>query len=479
MKTFCNFSACRSLLLIASGLLAGGWGATSQRLMAQSPGERVVVTAPFETKLGDKKVGAVYSGDIHLVLAVDGKWVALEGIRGWVARQNVMSIPSARKFYEQRIKQNVRDYDAIASLGMIQYEQGDYIAAFTQLNEAIKLNKNNAAIWNWRGIVLNAQQKYNAAVVDFTEALRINPQFAYAFHNRGLTRFEMGDFAEAIKDFDEAIKLEENRAEYFTHRGAAWHAAGDEAKALADFDKALSLSKRTIDAWLGKGNVFLGRNDYPAALENAAKALELDPKNASALNLRGWVAYKQQRFAEAKKDLDAAIELAADFPVPLNNRGVLLVDQKKYDAAIADFGKALELAPDTAIYLTNRGNAHFGKGNYASALADYEKAVELAPDLTDALNGLAWFLATCPEEKSRNGARAVELAEKLVAATKTEDWSYLDTLAASLAATGKFEAAVARQSKAVELAPAGKRAVCEQRLELFRQQKSYVEGGPK
>ena len=479
MKTFCNFSACRSLLLIASGLLAGGWGSTSQPLMAQSPGERVVVTAPFETKLGDKKVGAVYSGDIHLVLAVDGKWVALEGIRGWVARQNVMSIPSARKFYEQRIKQNVRDYDAIASLGMIQYEQGDYIAAFTQLNEAIKLNKNNAAIWNWRGIVLNAQQKYNAAIVDFTEALRINPQFAYAFHNRGLTRFEMGDFAEAIKDFDEAIKLEENRAEYFTHRGAAWHAAGDEAKALADFDKALSLSKRTIDAWLGKGNVFLGRNDYPAALENAAKALELEPKNASALNLRGWVAYKQQRFAEAKKDLDAAIEIAADFPVPLNNRGVLLVDEKKYDAAIADFGKALELAPDTAIYLTNRGNAHFGKGNYASALADYEKAVEVAPDLTDALNGLAWFLATCPEEKSRNGARAVELAEKLVAATKTEDWSYLDTLAASLAATGKFEDAVARQSKAVELAPAEKRAVCEQRLELFRQQKSYVEGGPK
>lgn len=466
-----------TVFLALSGTIAGGL--STAPLAAQSPGERVVVTAPFETKLGDKKVGAVYSGDIHLVLAVDGKWVALEGVRGWVARQNVMSIPSARKFYEQRIKQNVRDYDAIASLGMIQYEQGDYVAAFTQLNEAIKLNKNNAAIWNWRGIVLNAQQKYNAAIVDFTEALRINPQFTYAFHNRGLTRFEMGEFAEAIKDFDEAIKLEDNRAEFYTHRGAAWHAAGDEAKALADFEKALNLSKRTVDAWLGKGNVYLGRNDYLAALENASKALELDPKNAKALNLRGWVAYKQQRFAEARKDLDASIELAPDFPVPLNNRGVLSVDEKKYDAAIADFGKALELAPETAIYLTNRGNAHFGNGNYAAALSDYEKAVELTPDLTDALNGLAWFLATCPDEKSRNGARAVELAEKLVGSTKTEDWSYLDTLAASLASTGKFDEAVTRQTKVVELAPAEKRSICEQRLELYRQQKAYVEGGPK
>lgn len=446
---------------------------------AQNPGEKVVVTAPFETKLGDKKVDAVYSGDIHLVLAIDGKWVALEGVRGWVARQNVMPLPSAKKFYQQRIKQNVRDYDAIASLGMIQYEQGDYIAAFTQLNEAIKLNRNNAAIWNWRGIVLNAQQKYNAAIVDFTEALRINPKFAYAFHNRGLTRFEMGEFDEAIKDFDEAIKLEEKRAEFYTHRGAAWHAAGDEAKALADYDQALGLSKRAVDAWLGKGNVFLGRSEYPQALELAAKALELDPKSAKALNLRGWIAYKQQRFAEARQDLDAAIQLAPDFPVPYNNRGVLLVDLKEYDPAIADFTKALELAPDTAIYLTNRGNAHFGKANYPAALADYEKAFELTPDLSDAANGLAWFLATCPDGKSRNAGRAEEVAEKLVAAAQTEDWSYLDTLAASLAANGKFEAAVTRQSRAVELAPADKRGVCEQRLGLYRRNQPYLEGGPK
>jgi len=448
-------------------------------VQAQDPGERVVVTAPFETKIGDKKVDAVYSGDIHTVLAIDGKWAALDGVRGWVARQNVMSLPSAKKFYEARIKKNVRDYDAIASLGMIQYEQGDYVAAFTQLNEAIKLNKNNAMIWNWRGIVLNAQQKYNAAIVDFTEALRINPKFAYAYHNRGLTRFEKGEFEEAIKDFDEAIKLEENRPEFYTHRGAALHAIGDEAKAIADFDKAISISKRAVDAFLGKGNVLLGRSDYAGANEQAAKALELDSKNAKAVNLRGWVAYKQKQFDTARTDLDAAIELAPAFPVPYNNRGVLLVDQKQFEAAAKDFSKALELAPDTAIYHTNRGNALFGKGDFKAALADYSKAVELTPDLTDALNGLAWFLATCPDANLRNPAKAEELATKLVGLTKTEDWSYLDTYAASLAAAGKFDEAVKQQTRAAELAPEEKRAVCQARKELYGQQKPYVEGGPK
>ena len=462
-------------IIFAACVLA--WASAS--IQAQEPGERVVVTAPFETKIGDKKVDAVYSGDIHTVLAVDGKWAALDGVRGWVARQNVMSLPSARKFYEARIKKNVRDYDAIASLGMIQYEQGDYVAAFTQLNEAIKLNKNNAMIWNWRGIVLNAQQKYNAAIVDFTEALRINPKFAYAFHNRGLTRFEKGEFEEAIKDFDEAIKLEDNRPEFYTHRGAAWHAAGDESKALADFDKAVSISKRTVDALIGKGNVLLGRSEYDAANEQVAKALEIDPKNAKAINLRGWVAYKQQRLDAARTDLDAAIQLAPAFPVPYNNRGVLLVDQKQFDAAAKDFTKALELAPDTAIYHTNRGNALFGKGDFKNAIADYSKAVELTPDLTDALNGLAWFLATCPDASLRDSAKAEELATKLVGLTKTEDWSYLDTLAASLAAAGKFDEAVKQQTRAAELAPEEKRAVCTARKELYQQQKPYLEGGPK
>jgi tetratricopeptide (TPR) repeat protein len=105
--------------------------------------------------------------------------------------------------------------------------------------------------------------------------------------------------------------------------------------------------------------------------------------------------------------------------------------------------------------------------------------VELTPDLTDALNGLAWFLATCPDASLRDPAKAEELAKKLVELSKTEDWSYLDTLAASLAASGKFEEALKQQTRAAELAPADKRAVCLARKELYQQQKPYVEGGPK
>jgi tetratricopeptide (TPR) repeat protein len=234
-----------------------------------------------------------------------------------------------------------------------------------------------------------------------------------------------------------------------------------------------------VDALIGKGNVLLGRSEYDAANEQVAKALEIDPKNAKAINLRGWVAYKQQRLDAAKTDLDAAIQLAPAFPVPYNNRGVLLVDQKQFEAAVKDFSKALELAPETAIYHTNRGNALFGKGDFKAAVADYSKAVELTPDLTDALNGLAWFLATCPEASLRDPAKAEELAQKLVGLTKTEDWSYLDTLAASFAAAGKFEEAVKQQTRATELAPEGKQAVCAARKELYQQQKPYVEGGPK
>jgi hypothetical protein len=83
---------------------------------------------------------------------------------------------------------------------------------------------------------------------------------------------------------------------------------------------------------------------------------------------------------------------------------------------------------------------------------------------------VAHFLATCPDEKFRNGPLAVELSRKAIALT--HDWQGMvktqtspeimtynhlslapqyDALAAGLAETGDFKAAVEAQNKAISL----------------------------
>ena len=445
----------------------------------QSAGDKIVITEAVEAKIGEKVVDKVFAGSIHTVVAIQDKWFALEGVKGWVARTNVLGLDAGRRFYERRARDKPQDVAAIATLGVIHYELGQFDDAISRLDESIKLNGGNAAVWNWRGIVMNAQRNNTTALRDFGNAIRLDPKFALAFHNRGLTYFDMGNYKDAVTDFDRAIELNDTRSDFFTHRGAAKHSNGDERGALADFDQAIKLNRRSVDAYIGKGNLFLGRDDYAKALGEVNIAHSLEPKNAKALNLRGWVLYKTGDLDAALADFDSAIEAAPDFPISLNNRGVLLTDQKKFAEAIKDFSRAIELESGVSIYYTNRANANFGNSEMTAAKADYEKAVELAPKLSDARNGLAWFLATCPDEALRDPSRAVEIAKAICEESKFKEWSHVDTYAAALAANSNLSEAVTNQESAVELAPEGKQGVCRERLELYRSGKPYRNSGPK
>jgi hypothetical protein len=66
---------------------------------------------------------------------------------------------------------------------------------------------------------------------------------------------------------------------------------------------------------------------------------------------------------------------------------------------------------------------------------------------------LAWFLATCPEARFRDGARALVAAEKAVELSRGEPTA-LDTRAAAYAELGAFPQAIESELKAIDKTPA-------------------------
>ena len=120
-----------------------------------------------------------------------------------------------------------------------------------------------------------------------------------------------------------------------------------------------------------------------------------------------------------------------------------------------------------------RGRWRAARNEYDRAIADYARAIELDARHIDALNGWAWILATCPEEKHRNGSRAVELAQKACELSSFDRWHCLDTLAAAYAEARDFAKAVSVQSEALWQAPEEQRAGCKERLGFYQEEKPY------
>ncbi len=137
----------------------------------------------------------------------------------------------------------------------------------------------------------------------------------------------------------------------------------------------------------------------------------------------------------------------------LVNRGILYNHIGEYTAAVEDFEKALSLISDFPEAYINRGNTYYYTGQVERAIADYDRAIRLKPEGDYAYQSLAWLLATVPDERYRDGARAVRLAKRAVALDPDESYNHM-ALAAAYSEVGQFDDAVAAQARALDMARA-------------------------
>ncbi|MEZ6092760.1 MAG: tetratricopeptide repeat protein [Pirellulaceae bacterium] len=210
------------------------------------------------------------------------------------------------------------------------------------------------------------------------------------------------------------------------------------------------------------------------SLKQAELAVKANAEDPSALNTLGWVKYKTGDLDGALKSLTEAIRIAPRLPLAYTNRGVVYNDLKQYENALKDLNRSLALQADVPVVYVNRGNVYLNSGDFAKARADYEKAVELSDKIAETNGGLAWLLATCPDESQRDGAKAVELAQKACELTEWKEANYLDTLAAAFAEQGKFEEAAKYAQQAIDNAKSeGDAGKFTTRRDLFRNGEVY------
>ena len=192
---------------------------------------------------------------------------------------------------------------------------------------------------------------------------------------------------------------------------------------------------------------------------------------AAALRLSGRTNEALVHFAEA-------VRIRPANPSAARNMGVRLSDLGRYEEALPYLELAARVNPkeSTAQYF---GLALSGLGKYGQSISAYRKEIQLTPNSPDALNNLAWLLASCPEAQFRNGKEAIELAKRACELTEYKRAIFIGTLAAAYAEAGEFDNAVATAERAQTVAKAagetGIAARNAELAELYRAKKPYHE----
>lgn len=146
----------------------------------------------------------------------------------------------------------------------------------------------------------------------------------------------------------------------------------------------------------------------------------------------------------------------------------------EYDHAIAEFDQAITHDSEFIWPVVCRALTESRAGAHDLARRDLSKATDRFPGCFESHWARAWFLATCPDPRFRDGPLALTEAT-LAVELSGEDLYALDALAAAYAETGNFEKAQELETQVIAQLPKSdpdnKRM--EDRLALYRDYRPY------
>ena len=246
-----------------------------------------------------------------------------------------------------------------------------------------------------------------------------------------------------------------------------------DALALDDFRSAVAHDGAKWKAIHNRGVSLALHGKIDEALADFDAVLELNPEFLNSRFNRAEIRAQQRKWQPAIDDYTLVLKQKADDVGALLGRGNALLKSGKLDEALADFELALRHAPSNAVAFAGRGDVHAAAGRWNEAGEDYRQAIKIDAKLGRAYRGVAWLLATCPEDQFRDRELALQSAEKAIALDGQSDWTYLDVLAAAQANAGRYGEAQPTVDKALQIAPEEVVPALEGRQALYRDRQPY------
>jgi predicted O-linked N-acetylglucosamine transferase (SPINDLY family) len=190
---------------------------------------------------------------------------------------NLGQLNQAKLLYEQVLNKDSNHFDAFQLLAAVYSKQKQYELALKYFDQALRINKSNAAVFNNCGNTLHELKRFNEALQRYNEALRLKPEYVDALCNRGNTLRELNRLEEALQSYNEALRLKPEYAEACNNRGNTLRRLNRLEEAVQSYNEALRLKPEYVDALYNRGNTLRELNRFDEALKSYDQVLSIKP----------------------------------------------------------------------------------------------------------------------------------------------------------------------------------------------------------
>ncbi|XP_047249014.1 protein O-mannosyl-transferase TMTC3 [Girardinichthys multiradiatus] len=292
----------------------------------------------------------------------------------------------------------------------------DWESEYTLFTSALKVNKNNAKLWNNVGHALENQNNYAMALRYFLQATRVQPDDIGAHMNVGRTYKNLNKSKQAEEAYLVAKSLMPQviPGKKYATRVAPNHLnvyinlanlirANDSRLEEADqlYRQAISMRPDFKQAYISRGELLLKMNKLTEARDAYLRALELDGTNADLWYNLAIVNIEMKDPPEALKNFNHALELNPRHKLALFNSALLMQESgepKFWPEANRRFLTYVEEEPDDANGYFNLGMLAMDANENAAAEHWMRKAIGLQAGFRSALFNLALLYSQSKRE---------------------------------------------------------------------------------
>ncbi|MBN1854139.1 MAG: sulfatase-like hydrolase/transferase [Pirellulales bacterium] len=280
---------------------------------------------------------------------------------------NFNKIKEAEAIYQQILKEEPENTEAMLGLARISYLQGDADAAIEKLQEIIKLNPGTA------GPIANNQI--------------------------GMIHLHAGRYDEARQAYQSSLKIDGLNGQ--AHDGIANVLLAEEKyeEAMDHLQLALRFNPVQLDAMASLGGLYRKKGELEAGAAWCQRALSINSQFPAALNNLGLIYRQQDKLQEAEECYRKAIEAAPRLAPPRLNLAALLLEKKDESGAVEQYAAAVRVNPNHALALVNLATFHFRQNQLTEASRLLERAVKLKPDYAMAHKYLGLIYANIDRPK--------------------------------------------------------------------------------
>ncbi len=371
----------------------------------------------------------------------------------------------AETLWRRTIEQNPRSWLAHYNLGVLLWLRGDVPAAERQYHRALEVNPRHAVAWVNLGNIAAARGEYEKALSLYDRALEADAQHPTALYNKAKELARRGEAGRAESLYRQTLEVEPTMASAHNNLGRLLLDRGAYEEARRHFEQAWRHEPRDPAAAFNLGVLEERLGELDEALSYYAAALQNDPHFADAWHRTAACLRMTGRLEQARLAYEKTVELDPQRMGAWVELASLYYRNGQSDASQEAYRRALVIEPASPQVRHNLSAVYQESGRYAEAIAVLEVGLRRQPDHMALMYDLARLLATCPQERLRDGPRAVKLAEKVVERLDPPDPRAWATLAAAHAEAGDLVAAVAAVERALEIARSGDSEALVQELE--------------